>query len=52
MFSFLVLFLLTIGPFLVLGIYALIQEYENYKFRNNVSIENVCKTYGIPMESK
>lgn len=52
MFAFLVLFLLTAGPFIVLGVYALLDDYENYKFRKNVSIENVCKTYGIPMESE
>jgi hypothetical protein len=47
MLSFLILFFLTAGPFLVLGIYALIDDYENYKFRKNVSIAAMSKTYNI-----
>lgn len=52
MLSVLFLFALTAWPFAIIGVFALVESYSNYKFRKNVSIENVCKTYGIPMESK
>ena len=51
MFTFFGLFLLTVWPFAIVGVFALVESYNNHKFRKNVSIDNVCKTYGIPMES-
>jgi|11_taG_2_1085331.scaffolds.fasta_scaffold22964_2 hypothetical protein len=47
MFTFFGLFLLTIWPFAIVGVFALIESYSNYKFRKNVSIEAMSKTYNI-----
>jgi len=39
--------ILTAAPFITLGVFGLIEEYRNYKFRNVVSMEAVSKTYNI-----
>jgi hypothetical protein len=47
MFTFLGLFLLTVWPFAIVGVFALVESYDNYKFRKNVSIAAMSKTYNI-----
>lgn len=47
MFSLLLLISLTIWPFAIVAIFAFVESYSNYKFRKNVSIEAMSKTYNI-----
>jgi hypothetical protein len=47
MLSFLILFALTVWPFAIVAIFALVESYDNYKFRKNVSIAAMSKTYNI-----
>ena len=47
MLSFFILFALTVWPFAIVGVFALIESYDNYKFRKNVSIAAMSKTYNI-----
>ena len=47
MFTFFGLFLLTVWPFAIVGVFALVESYDNYKFRKNVSIAAMSKTYNI-----
>lgn len=47
MFSLLLLIALTIWPFAIVSVFALTESYSNYKFRKNVSIEAMSKTYNI-----
>ena len=47
MFSLLLLIALTVWPFVIVGVFALVESYSNYKFRKNVSIEAMSKTYNI-----
>lgn len=47
MFSLLLLIALTIWPFAIVGVFALVESYINCKFRKNVSIEAMSKTYNI-----
>lgn len=47
MLSFLILFALTVWPFAIVAIFALVESYSNYKFRKNVSIAAMSKTYNI-----
>ena len=47
MFSLLLLVALTIWPFAIVGVFALVKSYNNHKFRKNVSIAAMSKTYNI-----
>ena len=47
MLSVLFLFALTAWPFAIIGVFALVESYSNYKFRKNVSIAAMSKTYNI-----
>ena len=47
MLSVLFLFALTVWPFAIIGVFALVESYSNYKFRKNVSIAAMSKTYNI-----
>jgi len=47
MFSLLLLIALTIWPFAIVATFALVESYSNYKFRKNVSIAAMSKTYNI-----
>ena len=47
MFTFFGLFALTVWPFAIVGVFTLVESYDNYKFRKNVSIAAMSKTYNI-----
>lgn len=47
MFTFFGLFLLTVWPFAIVGVFALVESYNNHKFRKNVSVAAMSKTYNI-----
>ena len=47
MLSLLLLISLTIWPFAIVGVFALVESYNNHKFRKNVSIAAMSKTYNI-----
>jgi hypothetical protein len=41
------LLLVTFAPFFVLAVNALSMVFDNYKYRNKVSVESVNKTYNV-----
>ena len=47
MLSLLLLISLTVWPFAIVGVFALVESYNNHKFRKNVSIAAMSKTYNI-----
>jgi len=44
---FYLLSLVTFAPFIVLAVNALSMVFDNYKYRNKVSVESVNKTYNL-----